>query len=457
MPCAKYEYLHLPQGLANSPDIFQGEMNKLFKDLEFVQYYLDDLLVLSKGDFDDHLIKLEKVFKKLRFAGLQVNAPKSFFGRQECNYLGYVISRTGIHPQPKKVDAILWLEPPNNKRELRCLIGLINYYRDVWPQQLHLMAPLTAMISKNVPFKWLPLHQKAFDDLKRVISKEVLLSYPDFNKPFDIHTDASDLQLGAVISQNNKPIAFYSRKLNSTQKNYTVGEKELLSIVEVLKEFRTILLGHEINIYTDHKNLIYKDHNNYRVIRWRLLLEEYGPNFIYIKGAKNIAADAMSCLDTGSEIVRSNPSKEQTTLLGTEDCHIMQVMALFLGKNNAKQSILRNEDFDELHMAECFVSDKKESEDEFFPLNYSLIDEHQHRDPMICKKLRNEVYSTSTFCCGGNNDRIRSIDLITYNKKIVVPSTLQKQVLNWYHSYLLHPGMTRTEETIIQHFYWHNI
>ena len=120
MPWGKYKYLHLPQGLANSPDIFQGEMNKLFKDLEFVQCYLDDLLVFFKGDFDDHLIKLEKVFKKLRFAGLQVNAPKSFFGRQECNYLGYVISRTGIRPQPKKVDAILRLEPPSNKRELRC-------------------------------------------------------------------------------------------------------------------------------------------------------------------------------------------------------------------------------------------------------------------------------------------------------------------------------------------------
>ena len=109
------------------------------------------------------------------------------------------------------------------------------------------------------------------------------MSYPDFRKPFDIHTDASDIPLGAVILQDNKPIVFYSWKLNSIQQNYTVGEKELFSIVEVMNEFCMILLGHEINVFTDHKNLIYKDHNNYQVIRWRLLLEEYGPNFIYIK------------------------------------------------------------------------------------------------------------------------------------------------------------------------------
>ena len=98
-------------------------------------------------------------------------------------------------------------------------------------------------------------HQKAFNVVKKIISRETLLSYPNFDKPFDIHTDASDLQLGAVISQNNKPIAFYSRKLNPAQTRYTTTEKELLAIVETLKEFKNILLGYIIRVYTDHKNL----------------------------------------------------------------------------------------------------------------------------------------------------------------------------------------------------------
>ena len=94
-----------------------------------------------------------------------------------------------------------------------------------------------------------------------MIGSEVLLGYPDFNAPFEIHTDASKLQLGTVISQKGKPIAFYSRKMNSAQQNYTTTEKELLSIVETLKGFHNILLGHQITVYTDHKNLTYKCFN----------------------------------------------------------------------------------------------------------------------------------------------------------------------------------------------------
>jgi hypothetical protein len=113
------------------------------------------------------------------------------------------------------------------------------------------------------------------------MARETLLAYPDFNKPFIIHTDASHTQLGAVISQENRPIAFYSRKLSPAQTRYTTTERELLSIVETLKEFRNILLGQRITVYTDHKNLTYANFNTERVMRWRLILEEYGPELIY--------------------------------------------------------------------------------------------------------------------------------------------------------------------------------
>ena len=107
----------------------------------------------------------------------------------------------------------------------------------MWHKRAHTLAPLTKLCSKKCKFNWTEIEQKAFEDMKKIVGRDVLLSYPDFNKEFVVHTDASKYQLSAVISQNNKPIAFYSRKLSSAQRNYTTTEKELLSIVETLREF----------------------------------------------------------------------------------------------------------------------------------------------------------------------------------------------------------------------------
>jgi RNase H-like domain found in reverse transcriptase len=102
--------------------------------------------------------------------------------------------------------------------------------------------------------------------MKNIIAKETLLAYPNFNKPFDIHTDASHSQFGAAVSQEIKPITFYSRKLNPAQTGYTTTEQELLSVVETLKEFCNILLGQQIVVYTDHKNLTCKSFNTEQVM-----------------------------------------------------------------------------------------------------------------------------------------------------------------------------------------------
>jgi len=148
----------------------------------------------------------------------------------------------------------------------------------MWVRRSHVLAPLAALTSKTTEWKWEPQHQKAFAKAKRVIAKETLLAYPNSNKPFQIHTDASNCQLGAAASQEGKPIAFYSRKLNPAQTRYTTTERKLLSIVETLKEYRNMLLGQQIEVFTDHKNLVYKHFNTERVMRCRLLLEEFGPN-----------------------------------------------------------------------------------------------------------------------------------------------------------------------------------
>jgi hypothetical protein len=193
--------------------------------------------VTSCSTFEEHLQRLELVFSRLSETGLKVNANKSHFAVSEIEYLGYWITRNGIQPVPKKVEAIQRIAPLTTRKQVRSFIGLINYYRDMWPRRSEILAPLTCLTSKDVPFQWTDVEQQAFDKIKARVCHEVLLSYPDFNKPFHIHTDASHYQLGAVISQDNRPIAFYSHKLQPAQVRYTTTERELHLIIETLKEF----------------------------------------------------------------------------------------------------------------------------------------------------------------------------------------------------------------------------
>ena len=185
-------------------------------------------------------------------------------------------------PIPNKFEAIQALTVPKTCKQLRQFIGMINFYRDMWQKRSDLLAPLTALTPKNVKYDWKDKHQNCFDVIKRVIGRELLLVYPDFNASFEIHTDASKLQIGTVLSQKGNLIAFYSRKMNSAQHNYTTTEKELLSMVSTLKEFN-ILLGHQITVYTDHKNLTYTFFNTERVMRWRLILKEFVPELKYVE------------------------------------------------------------------------------------------------------------------------------------------------------------------------------
>jgi hypothetical protein len=195
------------------------------------------------------------------------------------------------------VQAILVLNLPNSVKELRSFLGMVQYYQDMWAKPSEMLAPLSDLVgecgemkttkknkAKKNPWQWDPIHQKAFDNVKAAITKEVVLAYPDFSEPFEIYTDASTLQLGFVITQDNRPITFFSRKLSVMQTKYSVTEIELLVIVETLKEFKGMLWGQSIKVHTDHKNLT-RDAlglTSNRVYQWRLLLEEYAPEIIYI-------------------------------------------------------------------------------------------------------------------------------------------------------------------------------
>jgi len=234
------------------------------------------------------------------------------------------------------------------------------------------------------------------------------LAHPDFNKPFQIHTDASHYQLGVVVSQDGKPIAFHSRKLNPAQTRCTTVERELLSTAETLKECRNMLLGQEIEVFTDHKNPVCKHFNTERVMRWRLLLEEFGPKLTCVKGSNNIVADTLSRLE------------------------------------------IAEEEFS----AEAFTNESANEEEEFpagHPLSCNEIAFRQKKDRALQNKFRTEpelcVKKPHTF-----SDSTHT--LATKNNKICVPEASQQKCAEWCHLTLMHPGEKRLELTTAQHCTW---
>jgi hypothetical protein len=183
------------------------------------------------------------------------------------------------------VQAILTIKPPTGVKQLRHFLGMVQYYRGIGARRSHMLAPLTLLVgecgqtkstkgigTKKVPWHWDEVHQRAFDHVKATIAKDVVLAYPNYSKVFEIYTDASSKQIGAVIIQGNRPIVFFSWKLSDVQRKYSVTKIELLAIVEILKKFKGIQWGQQMKVITDHANLM-RDAlglTSDPVYRWRL-------------------------------------------------------------------------------------------------------------------------------------------------------------------------------------------
>ena len=279
-----FEYLVMPFGLKNAPAVFQHFINDVFEDIigSFVYCYIDDIIIFSP-DANTHYIHLIEVLKRLRKAGLYAKLEKCEFCVPFLDFLGHRISSDGIFMDPKKVSTILEWPIPKNVKELQSFLGLANYYRRFIPSFAALAHPLHCLLKKNVKFIWSKETQDAFDNIKSRFSSAPVLAYPNRELPFMVETDSSNFAIGAILSQtlysDNKvhAVAFFSRSLNSAERNYPIYDKELLAIVDALEHWRHLLKGTDtpFTIFSDHRNLLYQkkpEKMTQRLVRWSLFL-----------------------------------------------------------------------------------------------------------------------------------------------------------------------------------------
>lgn len=191
---------------------------------------------------------------------MKLQPDKCDFLRKKVSYLGHVIGHTGVRPDEKRVKAVRDYPAPKTTQELKGLLGLVGYYRRFIPNFSKMAKPLTELLKKNTPYIWDDKTEKAFVTLKKLLTTEPLLQYPDFTKLFVLTTDASNDTIGVVVSQgpigNDLPIAYISRTLNNAERNYPTVEKELLAIVWGCKYFVQYLYGRKFAIVTDHCPLL---------------------------------------------------------------------------------------------------------------------------------------------------------------------------------------------------------
>ena len=300
-----FEFKRMPFGLSNAGSELQRLIDSLFRHQygDKIFGYIDDLLIATNS-FDEHLELLNIVFRALKEAGLTVNLDKCEFCKGELQYLGYVINNKGLQTDPKKLECIAKFPRPSTARQLRGFIGLCSYYRRFVQNFSTIIAPLTKLIGKRKgkdAIDWTSEADQAFIELKKALTSAPVLACPDFKKPFTLHTDASSVGIGSVLTQDiegvEHPVAFHSRLLSKTERNYSTTERELLAVLDSIYHFRAYLEGSKFSVVTDHMSLKWlKTLNNPsgRLARWAMQLSCFNFEVCHRQGKLNVVPDALS-------------------------------------------------------------------------------------------------------------------------------------------------------------------
>lgn len=422
-----FKVKRLPFGIKVAAGIFQKTMENLLREIPNVVVYQDDITVTGRNN-KEHLDNLTEVLAKLQYVGLKLNQNKCTFFQPQISYLGFTIDKNGLSKTNSNISSIINAPIPKNISEVRAFTGMVNYYSKFIENFATKMSPLYALLQKNNNFVWSRKCQESYDTIKAEITSDRVLAHYNPQLPIVLTTDASGSAVAGVLSHqignDLKPIAFVSRALTKSEKNYSTLEKEALAIIFCVTKLRQYLLGNTFILNTDHKPLttIFGEHKGLpimasaRLQRWALILSGFNYTVKHIKGVWN-QADGLSRMP---------------------------------------QSVLPKER-DEISYVNLI-----ESESEMF-LNFKSVARETMRDPILSKVCVSVLRGTL--------NSLEHDDFIHYRKKevelsveyncilwgyrVVIPLKLRSKVLQ--HLHRSHLGMVKTKALARSYVWWPGI
>ncbi len=328
-PFGRYRYTRLPYGIKSAPEVYHKTINQTFEDLDGVDTSMDDIIIAG-DDTESHDKLLIKVLDRVREKNLKLNKEKCQLGVSQLVFLGDLITKNGLRPDPKKVSAIQNMPQPTDVAGVQRFLGMINYQSRWIQDAAQKTEPLRQLIQEKNEFIWQDQHTKAFEELKKCLTEEPVLAFYDPEKPIKIRTDASKNGIGAVLLQLHqeewKPVAYASRPMTSSEQNYAQIEKELLGIVFGAHRFHQYIYGAQVFAETDHKPLIPLFRKPLadcpiRIQRMMLKLQKYDLDVSYVPGKQLITADTLS-----RATEKGTPEEEMEILSLEVEFHVYTVL-----------------------------------------------------------------------------------------------------------------------------------
>lgn len=315
-------WLRVPMGLKNAASYFQRVMaTVVLAGLIFIicELYIDDIMVFGQHD-DDFILNLEQVFKRLRQYHVTLNPKKCRFGMASVEYVGHVVSETGVTFSPEKREKVLDFPLPATQKELQAFLGLVNYFRDHVPDITGHVKPLRILVDpkkKNQRLTWQAQTESQFYKVRDLVANCPALFFVDDTAPIIVMTDASDVGIGSYIYQlidnKERPIIFMSKSLHGAELNWSTIEKEAYAIFFTLTKYNHLLRDNKFLLRTDHKNLTYINlGSSQKVQRWKLALQEFDFNIEHVAGTSNSVADAFSRLCLNNQPARKEEESEES-------------------------------------------------------------------------------------------------------------------------------------------------